>query len=322
MAQSTPRTLPMPVAQRRPSAEDRPSFRAVWRRHWTIYAMMAPAAILLLVFHIYPLWGIAIAFVNYTPYKGLGGSPWVGLQNFQQVFQSLTVWTLVRNTLTIAIGKIAAGTLVALTFALMLNEIRHTGLKRMTQTFTTLPHFLSWILIGGIMVEVLSSSGLVNRVVAIFGAKPILFLGRPAIFPWTLILSDTWKEFGWGAVIYLAALTDINPDLYEAAAVDGAGRWGRLLHITLPGIMPMIVLLACLNLGGILEAGFDQVWVLLNPIVLSTGDILDTYVYRVGLLQGRFSLAAALGVFKSTVGFVLIVLSYWLADRLANYRVF
>jgi putative aldouronate transport system permease protein len=158
--------------------------------------------------------------------------------------------------------------------------------------------------------------------VAALGGAPIRFLGSAQLFPWTLILSETWKEFGWDAVIYLAALTAIHPELYEAAAVDGAGRWARVRHVSIPGITPIVVLLSCLSLGGVLNAGFEQVLVLLNPIVYSTGDILDTYIYRVGLLGGELSLGAAVGLFKSAIGFGLILLSYWLAGKLANYRVF
>jgi putative aldouronate transport system permease protein len=284
--------------------------------------MMLPSAVMLLIFHFYPLWGIAFAFVKYSPTKGLAGSPFVGLEHFQRFLGGPNALSILRNTVLIAVGKLAMGELAGLAFALLINEIRHVGFRRVAQTTTTLPHFLSWVLIGGVVAEVLSTTGLANKGIAALGFEPVRFLGNARVFPWTLILTETWKEFGWGAVIYLAALTAINPELYEAAAVDGAGRWARLWHISLPGIMPMIVLLTCLNLGGILNAGFEQVLVFLNPIVMPTGDILDTYIYRVGLLSGEISLGTAVGLFKSVIGFGLVWLSYWMAGKFANYRIF
>jgi putative aldouronate transport system permease protein len=302
--------------------EKKPPLRVVLKRHWMIYLMMIPAAVLLVLFRLYPLWGLSVAFVKYSPFKGVRASPFVGLDNFVRFLRGPNALNVLRNTLGIAIGKIVVGQVVALVFALTLNEIRRAAFKRVVQTATTLPHFLSWVLIGGVMVEVLSRSGVVNKAITGLGFQAISFFGTAEMFPWTLIALETWKEFGWGAVIYLAALTGINPELYEAAAVDGAGRWARLWHISLPGIKTTIALLSCLSLGGILNAGFEQVWVFLNPMVTSTGEILDTYIYRVGLLTGEISLAAAVGLFKSLVGFGLVWLSYWLADRFANYRIF
>jgi len=284
--------------------------------------MLLPALIMLLLFHAYPLWGIAIAFVDFNPFKGLTGSQFVGLANFERFFAAPNAVSLFRNTLVIAIGKIIAGQLVALVFALTLHQVRARLFKRSVQTATTLPHFLSWIIVGGVMVQVLSSTGIVNKPITALGLPAIRFLGEPALFPWTMIGLETWKEFGWGAVLYLAALTAINPELYEAAAVDGAGRWKRMRHITIPGISPTIILLSCLSLGGILNAGFEQILVLINPITYRTGDILDTFVYRRGLLAADFSLGTAVGLFRSVIGLGLVLLSWWLAGKLANYRIF
>ncbi len=302
--------------------EKKPPFRTVWRQHWMIYLMLAPAAVLLILFHLYPLWGLSIAFVKYSAFKGVMGSPFVGLDNFRRFFEGPDAFNVIRNTLGIALGKIVLGQVAGLTFALTINEIRHVLFKRVAQTTTTLPHFLSWVLIGGVMVEILNRSGIVNRGIEALGFNTISFLGDPRLFPYTMIALETWKEFGWGAVIYLAALAGINPETYEAAAVDGAGRWARLRHVSIPGIAPIIALLACLSLGYVLNAGFEQILVFINPIVFSTGDILDTYVYRVGLLTGEFSLGTAVGMFRSIVGFILVWLSYWLADKYANYRIF
>jgi putative aldouronate transport system permease protein len=287
-----------------------------------LYLMLVPALICLALFVYYPLWGIALAFVDYNPFAGLAGSPFVGLAHFRTIFGGRDFWLILRNTIWMATGKIVAGQFAAIVFALVISEVRFRLYRRVAQTLTTLPHFLSWVIIGGVMVQVLSTTGVVNQVIRALSARPIQFLGDAAVFPWTMILLDTWKGFGFGAVIYLAALTRINPELHEAAAVDGAGRWARLVHVTLPGITPTIVLMSCLSLGGILNAGFEQVLVLYNPMVYVTGDILDTYVYRAGILQANFSISTAVGLFKSVVGFLLILLSYWLADRFANYRVF
>jgi putative aldouronate transport system permease protein len=310
-----------PLASKAIKERHRP-FRAVWQQHWMLYVMLIPAAVLLALFHFYPLWGISLAFVDYNPFKGVSGSPFVGLGIFRDMVKAPAIGLIVRNTLLIAIGKIVFGQLASVVFALLIHRVAQPLFRRLVQTVTTLPHFMSWVIIGGAMVQILSTTGVVNTAIGAFGGRPIRFLGDPSIFPWTMVLLQTWKEFGFGAIIYLAALTAINPDLYEAAAVDGAGPAARLRHITLPGITPTIVLMACLSLGNVLNAGFEQVLVLYNPIVYSTGDILDTFVYRAGVLEAKFSLGTAVGLLKSVVGFFLILLSYWLADRLANYRIF
>lgn len=324
MIQSPPSPLVGPTAVRpRTGTEAKPSLSKTLRQHWLLYVMLIPAMLLLILFSFYPLTGIIIAFQDFKPSRGLSGSEFVGMKNFIEIFTMREAWPLFRNTVVIAVGKMVAGTLVSLTFALMVHEVASRLFKRVVQTMTTLPHFLSWVIIGGVMVQVLASAGPLNSViVSIFGGPPVRFLGDPSIFQWTIILSDTWKGFGFGAVIYLAALTGINPELYEAAAVDGANRWSRLRHITLPGISSIVILLACLNLGNVLNAGFEQLLVLSNPLVYSTGDIIDTWVYRRGLVQSEYSLSTALGLVKSVVGFVLILLSYYLAGKFANYRIF
>ncbi|MCL6432291.1 MAG: ABC transporter permease subunit [Anaerolineae bacterium] len=227
-----------------------------------------------------------------------------------------------RNTILIAVGKIVSGQVASVAFALLLHQVSNSYFRRAVQTVTTFPHFLSWVVVGGIILRVLSSTGLVNSALGYLGLQPVRFLTDPRLFPLTLIGTETWKEFGFGSVIYLAALTAINPELYEAAAVDGAGRWARLWAVTVPGITPTIVLMSCLNLGNILNAGFEQILILQNPLVYSTGDVIDTFVYRAGVLEAQYSLATALGLLRSTLGLVLILTSYWLADRLADYRIF
>lgn len=297
-------------------------FGGLLGQHWEMYLMLIPALIFLILFKFLPIWGISIAFIDYNPYKGILASPFIGLGNFLRFFNSRRAWPVIYNTLFIAIGKIIAGQIAAIIFALLVNEVRSRAFRRVTQTLTTLPHFMSWVIIGSVAVGILSTTGVVNQALISAGLSPVKFLGKASIFPWTLIGLDTWKGFGWGAIIYLAALTNINPEFYEAAAVDGANRWQRIRHITLPGITTTIVLLSCLSLGSILNAGFEQILVLYNPMVESTGDVIDTYVYRVGLIRTDWSLGAAVGLFKSVIGFGLILLSYRLADKLANYRIF
>lgn len=299
-----------------------PAWRTAIRRHRQLYFMLIPSALLLIFLNYYPLWGIGIAFVDYNPFRGLAGSPFVGLDNFVDVFNRPQTGTILRNTLFIAIMKLVLGQVVAVIFALLVYEVRFAIYRRAVQTLTTLPYFLSWVVLGGTFVTILSSTGPLNTTLTGMGLEPIGFLRDQGTFPWTLILTDVWKNFGFGAIIYLAALTQINPELYEAAAVDGAGRWARMRRITLPGIMPTIILMAALNLGNVLNAGFEQILVLYNPAVLATGDVLDTYIFRIGLQGFNYEIGTVVGLLKSVVGFVMILTSYWLAARFANYRIF
>ncbi len=293
-----------------------------FRRDIPLYLMLLPALVGLVLFSYYPMLGTIIAFKNYKPLLGFVRSEWVGLYYFELMFSNLDIWEITRNTLVIAVGKIVAGQGAAVIFALLLNEVRHQLFKRAVQTFSYLLHFLSWLIFGAMLLELLSTYGIVNDVLTFLGFPRTHLLGHANTFQPLMILTDVWKEFGWGAVIYLAALTGIDPTLYEAAAVDGAGRWQRTRWITLPGILPTIVLMATLNLGSVLNAGFEQILVLYSPLVYSTGDIIDTWLYRTGLLASQFSLATAVGLVRGLVGFVLISLAYFLADRLANYRIF
>ena len=297
-------------------------FWTTLKLNWMYYAMLVPATVLMALFSFYPMWGIVMAFMEYSPYKGFQGSPWVGLAQFRRILTMPNAGPIFRNTVLIAVGKIISGQMASLTFALLLHQVANRYFKRTVQTVTTFPHFLSWVVVGGIILRVLSSEGLINSLLGKVGIGPIRFLTDPRIFPLTLIGTETWKEFGFGAVIYLAALTAINPELYEAAAVDGAGRWGRLWAVTLPGIRSTVVLMLCLSLGNILSAGFEQILILENPLVYSTGDVIDTFVYRAGVLEAQYSLATALGLLRSAIGCLLILASYWLADRFADYRIF
>jgi putative aldouronate transport system permease protein len=288
-----------------------------------LHLMMLPAVLLLFVFSYLPMVGNLMAFQDYNPIKGLLHSPWVGLDNFRYVFDLPDTIPTIRNTLIIASSKMVLGIIVPVIFALMLNELRLKFFKGMIQTIVNFPHFLSWVILSGILLDILSpSEGIVNSVITSLGGEPIYFLGNRSWFPVTVILSDTWKEFGFSAIVYLAALTAINPSLYDAAAIDGANRWQQIWHVTLPGISSTIAMMSVLSLGNILNAGFEQVFNLYSPQVYATGDIIDTLVYRIGIEQAQYSVATAVGLFKSLVSFVLLSLSYWLAYRYTNYRIF
>ncbi|MCM3626117.1 ABC transporter permease subunit [Paenibacillus glycanilyticus] len=298
-------------------------FKSKLLRQLPLHLMIAPSFILVLIFSYGPIAGLVIAFQKFSIVKGMFGSPFVGWDNFDYMFKLPDIWQVVRNTVGIAVMKIAAGLAVPILVALLLNELRKQVFKRWIQTIIYLPHFLSWIILGGVLIDILSpTAGIVNQFLGIFGIKPIFFLGSVQWFPGVVVISDVWKEFGFSTIVYLAALAGINPALYEAAVIDGANRWKQTLHITLPGIVPIIVLLATLSLGNVLNAGFDQIFNLYSPVVYESGDIIDTLVYRLGLEQAQYSLATAVGLIKSVVSIVLISGSYYLAYRFANYRIF
>ncbi|GLX70950.1 ABC transporter permease [Paenibacillus glycanilyticus] len=289
-----------------------------------MHLMLVPGLILILLFAYLPMTGVMIAFQQFNPVKGLfGDQKWVGLDNFHYIFSMPNIWRVVGNTLLIATLKIVFGMFTAILFALLLNEVKNIMFKRVTQTVIYFPYFLSWIILSGIMIDVLSpSSGLINQFLGVFGIKEIYFLGENKWFPFTMIASDIWKNFGFNTVVYLAAIAGIDPALYEAAAVDGASRWKQTWHVTLPGMRMIIVLLMVLSLGNIFDAGFDQIFNLYSPQVYQSGDIIDTMVYRMGLLQSQYSASTAVGLLKSGVSFVMITTSYYLAYRLFRYRLF
>jgi putative aldouronate transport system permease protein len=285
--------------------------------------MLLPGVVLVFIFAYVPMAGAIIAFKKFRPSKGIWNSEWVGWENFRYVFTLPDTMQVIWNTLYISSMKIVTGLVVPIVVAIMLNEVRKLVFKRTVQTLVYLPHFLSWVIIGSILVDMLSpSGGIVNKIIVALGGSPIYFLGSNTWFPFTLVVSNIWKEFGYGTIVYLAAITAINPTLYEAARVDGAGRFRQIWHITLPGMLPVIVLMGVLSLGNVLNAGFEQVFVLYSPAVYDSGDVLDTFVYRLGFIDMQYDVSTAVGLFKSAVSFVLICVSYWLAYRYANYRIF
>jgi putative aldouronate transport system permease protein len=299
--------------------------RTQWnmKRNWPLHVMLVPAALILFIFHYVPMAGLVMAFQEYKPWLGFSKSPWVGLQHFEDLFRFKESLQVIGNTLIIATSKIVFHLIVPYIFALLLNEVRVTFFKRTVQTLVYLPHFLSWVILGGIFLDVLSmDGGIVNHFLGLFGAGPIFFLGNGDWFRITIVATDVWKDFGFATIIFLAALSGINPESYEAAVIDGANRWQQTVSITMPSLVPIAIVVGTLSLGGILNAGFDQIFNLYNPLVYSKGDIIDTYVYRIALLGGSFSFGTAVGMFKSVISFVLIVISYRLAYKFANYRIF
>jgi putative aldouronate transport system permease protein len=308
-----------PLQAARPSPA---AWQKVLRQNWMLYSLLLIPLLLIVLLRVYPLWGISIAFVNYNPVKGITGSQWVGLKHFQAMFSQPKMLELIRNTLFISVGKILLGELAGLAFALLLYEVQFPPYKKLVQTVATFPHFFSWVIVGSMALMILGSNGLVNQGLALLGVDRVRFLADNNTFPYTLIFSDTWKEFGWSAVIYLAALTQIHADLLEAAAVDGAGRGARLWNIVLPAIIPTFIFMLVLGFGNILDAGFDQVLVMYNPSVYRSGDILDTYVYRMGLVQTKFEIATVVGTVKAFVGFAAILIANSAAKRATGQGIF
>lgn len=298
------------------------SMRITLKTQYHYLLMLIPGLILLLLFEVIPLFGSVLAFQNYIPGVPFADQEWVGLDNFEYMFLMGDSKIIFGNTIFIASMKIFFNLLIPLFFALLLNEVRSVVMKRWVQTILYLPHFLSWVILAGILTEILSLNGIVNQMLKFFHFEPIMFLAKNSWFPGIIIGSDVWKDLGFNLVIYLAALAGINPSLYEAAEVDGASRFQRIWYITLPGISSTVILLATLGIANFLNAGFDQIFNLYNPAVYQSGDIIDTYVYRAGLLQMQYSLATALGLLKSVLSFILIIVAYTVANRFNDYRIF
>ncbi|MBR4539686.1 MAG: sugar ABC transporter permease [Clostridia bacterium] len=281
-----------------------------YKKHLALTLMFIPVIVYFVIFKYIPMGGIVIAFKNYKISKGIWGSAWCGLDNFTKAFNTPTFARAVRNTLEISGMKLLFGFPAPIILALMLNEVSHIRFKKTVQTITYLPHFLSWVVLAGMFQQLLSpNNGAVNSLLKqFFGVQEsIYFLGNNKYFRGTLIVTDIWKNVGWSSILYLATISGIDPSLYEAATVDGASRWQCTRYITLPSLVSTIVIMLILSIGSIMDAGFDQVFNLYNSAVYQTGDIIDTYVYRYGLGDMKYSLATAVGLFKNVIAFVLVV---------------
>lgn len=296
-----------------PFARKMRSMGSYLRQHWVLYLMLVPGLFFLFIYKLLPLWGLQIAFKNYkifaaeTPWKAIAESAWVGMKHFNKLFASSQFKVVLRNTLEINFMKILWLFPVPILCAILLNEIRHAFYQKLCQTLIYVPYFFSWVLIFGIFYSLLGSYGIVNTLIASGGGDRLNFFGDQSIFRSVLVFTEGWKEVGYNTVIYLAAITGIDITLYEAAKVDGANKFAQIWHITLPGLLPTIVLMLIMKVGYILTTGFEQVLVFYSPPVYDVADIIETYVYRIGLGQANFSLATALGLFNAVVAFVLIV---------------
>ena len=288
------------------------------KRQWQYHLMLLPGVILIFIFAYIPLYGVIIAFEDCNPHLDL--PLWVGMKHFQYIFSQPAFLRTIWNTFFIAVMKLIGGIVVPVIFALLLNELVSNRLKRIFQTLIYIPNFLSWVIMAGVLMDILANNGIINQFLGFFGMDAVNFLGNASVFPWTMIVTDIWKGFGFGTVVYLAALTSIDPGLYESAILDGATRWQQIRYITLPLLMPTIILMLVLALGNVLNAGFDQIFNLYSPIVYQTGDIIDTYVYRLGIQQAQYSVGAAIGLFKSAVSAVLVLTSYILGINVRDTR--
>ena len=293
------------------------------KRHSSVYALLVIPLIYYIIFRYVPIWNGQIAFRDFMPLDGVMGSKWVGMQNFQTFLKSFYFLELLRNTLFYSFGKLLISVPAAIILAVTLFECTKPKFAKIVQTLAYLPHFLSWVIMYGILMVLLApGDGIVNDIIKYFGGEPVAFLTNTKSFPWIVILSDAWKEMGWSAIIFIAALIGIDPTLFEAAMVEGVSARQRVWYITLPSIRPVIVMVVLLRLGTILDAGFNQMFMLYSPSVYSVADIIDTWVYRQGLLNFQFGLATAVGIFKGIIGLLLVVTSNWMVRKISDSSLF
>lgn len=299
----------------------RKDLRSYIKKNYELYLMLIPVLAFVFLFKLFPMYGIVLAFKDYdmfaadTPFLSIFRSPWVGLEHFRKLFIKPEFWRVFRNTMTISFAKIIFVFPIPVLFAILLNEVRSNRFQKVLQTVVYLPHFLSWTIAAGIFVNVLGGTGMVNSLLLALGGGKISFLMDKAWFQPVLILTDAWKEVGWSSIIYFAAIAGLDQECFEAAEVDGANRFQRIWHIMLPGLMPTIILMLIMRIGGIMDAGFEQVFALYNPTVYETGDIIGTYVYRMGLGRMDFSLGTAVGLFESLIALALVISSNAMAKK-------
>jgi putative aldouronate transport system permease protein len=281
----------------------------------SLYLMVLPVIAYYLLFHYGPMYGAMIAFKNFNPMKGILGSPWVGFQNFIDFFNSFYFWRIIKNTFLISITQLVLGFPAPIILALLINELRNKYFSRTVQTISYMPHFISLVVICGLIRDFTMNTGVVNSVLAWFGWQPVTMLNKPELFVPLYVISGIWQEIGWQSIIYLAALTGIDPQLYEAAKIDGAGRFKQLWHITLPGILPVIIIMLILRMGQMMNIGFEKIILLYNPVIYESADVISSFVYRKGLLEFNWSFSAAVGLFNSVINFTLLTTFNWLAKK-------
>jgi putative aldouronate transport system permease protein len=287
------------------------------KRNRYIYLMMSAGVIYFFLFKFLPVWGLLLSFQDYSPFKGFFGSTWVGFKHFSNLFQSEQFYTMARNTFVISIFNLVFYFPVPIVLALMLNEVRHELFKKLNQSVVYLPHFLSWVILVSLTFFVFSSDiGIINKLIVASGNEPILFLSEPKFFWILLTLQNIWKDAGWGTIIFLASIAGVDPARYEAAVIDGASRWRQIYHITLPAIRPTIIILLILRLGNMADVGFEQVLLMMNPLVNSVAEVFDTYSYTQGIVGGKISVGIAVGMFKGIVGLILVVSANQIVKKL------
>lgn len=288
------------------------------RKYWQLYLFLVPALSYFVIFHYIPIYGTQIAFKQYSAVRGIWGSAWVGFDHFERFFNSYYFWMLLKNTLQINLYQLVLFP-VSIIVALSIHEVTKARFKRFVQLVTYAPHFISVVVISGMILVFLDpSSGIVNTIIKAFGGEPISFITEPGWFKSIFVLSGEWQNLGWGAIIYLAALAGINPELHEAAQIDGANRWHRIFHINIPGIMPTIIILFILNLGSFMNVGFEKIYLLQNPLNMESSEVIQTHVYRSGLLQAQYSYTAAIGLFNNLINFAILLTFNRLASRSGN----
>lgn len=293
-------------------------FTYAWKRRY-LYLMCVPGLAFLLIFKYVPMYGVIMAFQDFNFKKGIFGSPFNNFANFRQLFSSAKFFTVFSNSVILSVIRLIVSFPIPIILALLLNEVRCSAYKRTTQTLMYLPHFISWVVLGGIATNFLSmSDGLINGIIEAMGGTKINFLGSEEWFRFVIIATNIWKEAGWGTIIYLAGLTAINPEYYEAATVDGATRWQRILHITLPGISGTIVIMLVLAVGGLMNNGFEQIYLFQNDLNMAVSDVFETYTYKIGIVGGRYSYSTAVGLFKNVIGTVLIFTTNTIAKKLGG----
>jgi putative aldouronate transport system permease protein len=298
----------------------KPSFSVVWKKYRLLYIMLFPGLAAMFIFHYIPIYGIVIAFQDFKILRGVTGSEWVGLRNFARLFSYIGVWKAVRNSFVISLYGLAAGFPLTILFALIINEIRQRHLKRVFQTISYLPHFLSWIIVSRFVMSVLSpASGIINQLIKSLGGSAVFFIAEPAWFRSILIISSLWKGIGWGSIVYLAAISNADVELYDAAYVDGAGRFRMAWYITIPAMYPVITISLIMSVSGLLGGSFEQIYNLLTSPTMEVGDVISTFVYRLGFEQMDYSASTAIGLLNNLIAMTLLIIANTIAKRFSDY---
>ncbi|MDR6880924.1 putative aldouronate transport system permease protein [Bacillus sp. 3255] len=290
------------------------------RTNRTIYFMLLPVLAYYLIFQYGPMYGLQIAFKDFIPAKGFIGSPWVGFKHFEEFFGSVYFGRILKNTLLLSLYSLVFFFPAGIIFALLLNEIKGHVFRRAVQTISYMPHFISMVVIVGMMFDFLARDGMINHLLELIGLEPISFMRTPGWFRTTYISSDIWQNIGWSSIVYLAAISSINPSLYEAARMDGASRWRQIWHVTLPGIMPTVTIMFILFIGKFMTVGFEKIILMYNPVIYETADVIQTFVYRKGILEANYSYSAAVGLFNAAISFTLLIVANMTAKRLGDTK--